>query len=826
MYNIFIDAFASVIYIYILNIKSGGNIMRVIKKSIAAMLCAAMVITLAPAGSADAAKKPSLKKKASVAVGQTVKIKVKNAKKSSKFTWKTSNKKIAKISKKVAKGKKASATVKGVKKGNAKITATYKQGSKKVKLKCKVTVTKATVVTSNPTATTPAAQPTQPVDINNPNQTPAPTQDTPKITDTPKPSATPTNVPKNKAVEAVKVAESSVITVDGVEGRSEWVDAKGKEINVLANEYSIRGDKAAVEGKSITARLMWADDGLYAIVKSDVAMDEVKIFADVDGDSSNANAASASATLSADKLTAEAKVECAITEDKGLKAEIQVKVGETTVNYFDSRSAMVYNEEKNEFELKDEEIKAGTDDSVLGEVTLLAAILPAKEAYYTTEGADILKAAAISDEWEVVPTADPETGDTPEPIQKTKTMTFVDTNYWINAYGDNKSIDFPMVNTVGYSPLGDQDNSKITLASLGEDGNYTSTRDNAQGYVIWDEDYIYVLFDITDPDISPSDIENPYISDSTEFFFNEDNDTAYEEGGSAVQFRVGARDNYFSSNDYSTGKYEMVAHAVGYKYDDGIKSELTEGCTGYYTEYIIKLGSKHNAGDMMGMDLQVNDCYTKTAETEETDEQGNVTTVTSEITDRACTIIAYDTTNNAYQDPTVFGRVTLVKPGEGDDPTTPVGDDIVVPLSNHAIASWITDATAVDNADGSVTINYAKDSTYRGCTFKLDAPVDLSGYSKVVVDAEPSISDYDLCISVLDATKKDEWNAEFAQGIKYGATFPVDLALSDIKVTEAKDSEGNMVPGGDYSNIIGISIFNGSSEKEQSVTIKSIKFVK
>ena len=68
--------------------------MRVIKKSIAAMLCAAMVITLAPAGSADAAKKPSLKKKASVAVGQTVKIKVKNAKKSSKFTWKTSNKKI------------------------------------------------------------------------------------------------------------------------------------------------------------------------------------------------------------------------------------------------------------------------------------------------------------------------------------------------------------------------------------------------------------------------------------------------------------------------------------------------------------------------------------------------------------------------------------------------------------------------------------------------------------------------------------------------------------------------------------------------------------
>lgn len=35
-----------------------------------------------------------------------------------------------------------------------------------------------------------------------------------------------------------------------------------------------------------------------------------------------------------------------------------------------------------------------------------------------------------------------------------------------------------------------------------------------------------------------------------------------------------------------------------------------------------------------------------------------------------------------------------------------------------------------------------------------------------------------------------------------------------------------MVTGGDYSNIIGVSIFNGGSGKEQSVTIKSIKFVK
>ena len=68
--------------------------MKSMRKALAAVLCAAMVVTLVPSGSADAAKKPSLKKKASVAVGQTVKIKVKNAKKSSKFTWKTSTRKL------------------------------------------------------------------------------------------------------------------------------------------------------------------------------------------------------------------------------------------------------------------------------------------------------------------------------------------------------------------------------------------------------------------------------------------------------------------------------------------------------------------------------------------------------------------------------------------------------------------------------------------------------------------------------------------------------------------------------------------------------------
>ena len=103
--------------------------MKSMRKALAAVLCAAMVVTLVPSGSADAAKKPSVKKKVSVVVGKTAKIKVKNAAKNAKVTWKTSNKKVAKLGKKVVKGKKASVVVKGVKVGSAKVTAAYKAGS-------------------------------------------------------------------------------------------------------------------------------------------------------------------------------------------------------------------------------------------------------------------------------------------------------------------------------------------------------------------------------------------------------------------------------------------------------------------------------------------------------------------------------------------------------------------------------------------------------------------------------------------------------------------------------------------------------------------------
>lgn len=156
------------------------------KKLLALSIASAMLIANAPAADLQAAKKPALKKKTvSVKVGASVKISVKNAKKSAKVTWKTSSKAVAKITKSTKKGN-ASATVKGVKKGTATIKVTVKQGTTKNILKCKVIVKAADVKTAEapvvtktpsvPAAVTEAPQVTTAPGVTaDPNATVAPT---------------------------------------------------------------------------------------------------------------------------------------------------------------------------------------------------------------------------------------------------------------------------------------------------------------------------------------------------------------------------------------------------------------------------------------------------------------------------------------------------------------------------------------------------------------------------------------------------------------------------------------------------------------------------
>ncbi|MCI8307641.1 MAG: hypothetical protein HFH14_06280 [Lachnospiraceae bacterium] len=135
-------------------------------------------------------KKPKLSsKKINLKVGKTKTIKVKNGDKRASVTWKTSKKKVVKLTKKVKKGNKASVKLKALKAGKSTITAVYKLGKTKIKLTCKVTVKKGTTVTTpapNPTVLPTASNPPTP-----PTNPPAPTD---TIVTTP-PTDAPTNAP-------------------------------------------------------------------------------------------------------------------------------------------------------------------------------------------------------------------------------------------------------------------------------------------------------------------------------------------------------------------------------------------------------------------------------------------------------------------------------------------------------------------------------------------------------------------------------------------------------------------------------------------------------
>ena len=110
------------------------------RRSFAAFVAFSLAVTSMAAPAAQAAKKPKLKKKLTVNVAQTKKIKIKKltAKQIKKITWKVSKKhrKIFKIRKK---GKLA-LKVTGLKTGKGKITAQIKAGNQKYKLTCNVTV--------------------------------------------------------------------------------------------------------------------------------------------------------------------------------------------------------------------------------------------------------------------------------------------------------------------------------------------------------------------------------------------------------------------------------------------------------------------------------------------------------------------------------------------------------------------------------------------------------------------------------------------------------------------------------------------------------------
>lgn len=111
--------------------------MRAVKRAGGIVLSMAMALSLLAPAESMAAKQPKMSKsRATVQVGKTLTLSVKNAAKKAKITWGSKQKKIAKV----VQSSNKKAKIRGVKAGKATITAKYKLGKKKKTLSCKVTV--------------------------------------------------------------------------------------------------------------------------------------------------------------------------------------------------------------------------------------------------------------------------------------------------------------------------------------------------------------------------------------------------------------------------------------------------------------------------------------------------------------------------------------------------------------------------------------------------------------------------------------------------------------------------------------------------------------
>lgn len=179
-----------------------------VQKTVTGLLIAALCVG-SLAGTSDkseAKKKASIKKKnITIVKGKSKKITIKNKKKKCRYTFKSSNKKVATVSKK---GK-----VKGIKVGSTKITVKEVKGKKKRSLgKVKVKVTsKKKVQTSGAPATTPGGTVNQPKPSDGANgSTPTPPTSTATATATP----TPTTYVENPAVAENPLVYSDIPDVD------------------------------------------------------------------------------------------------------------------------------------------------------------------------------------------------------------------------------------------------------------------------------------------------------------------------------------------------------------------------------------------------------------------------------------------------------------------------------------------------------------------------------------------------------------------------------------------------------------------------------------
>ena len=215
--------------------------MKKVKKTLAVALTFAMTVVMVPQSALAAKKQVKLNKKSvSVAVGKTVKVKLKNNKKKVKWTVVSGKKNVA-----LSKKGKTSVTIKGKRVGKAKVQA--KIGKKKYvctvtvtnKNKTQTTAAKKTAAPGNTTGTTAGK---------NTGSTTAKPTATPTVTPTPTPTAKPTETPAalsadaqalKKIIEEQKKAGATVS--EDLQDKDQYSWDEGTLIGITWNKVGLAG---------------------------------------------------------------------------------------------------------------------------------------------------------------------------------------------------------------------------------------------------------------------------------------------------------------------------------------------------------------------------------------------------------------------------------------------------------------------------------------------------------------------------------------------------------------------------------------------------------
>ncbi len=585
------------------------------KKAASLTLAAALVVTSVCCGGNDAqaavkAKKITMnKKKVSITVGKKITLKVKKVtpKKASKAVkYKSSDKKIASVSKK--------GVVKGKKVGKAIITVTSKS-NKKAKAKVTVNVksknptstaaTQPPVVTATPAVTAtpgsdatsaPGSDVTSVPDVTNQPATSEPTSKPTKKPSTPKPTPTEkpkAEEPKDEVLDVMAISELDI--AEGVkktdnEDGSVTLDFTGTSYKG-ARWYFVDGDKKETvtdeNGEQVTRGVrkpLNLEKYTYVVVEG-VNQEGVKLEA-VEGNPDKKKGHDLSAQF----------LDALDHASHGGLLEI-----ETQDNmYFPIKFNL---EKDNRVNVAAFEIYSLGDASSTkaGPITVTSI-----KAYKDKDAYDKLTASPSPDPDES-PSPDPDESPSPNPDESPSPNP-----------DDKPAPDFTAAKIASGASIavdGDgnddawKDVPELAIENVVLCGAEVETASTAAAKIAWDENNLYGLVRVTDPNVSLGSTLD-HERDGVEFFLDEDYsmDKTFEANKDAFQYRVTGLEK-----DGDGVKAALTDEIKGGSADAkadyaGIETAYSITGDGYVVEFKIPFKAAKKAGDRVGFDIIVQDC--------------------------------------------------------------------------------------------------------------------------------------------------------------------------------------------------------------------------